>query len=90
MTTNLTFTKVNNEWVSTFTSQGECVIQLERNDKSPVSVSANIEGMKPVVVASFSNPYVDSVIFGVDVQNGVEITIKSATEVKTAKMLTDD
>lgn len=88
--TNLTFTKVNNEWVSTFTSSGACVIQLERNEKSPVSVSANLEGMKPVVVASFSNPYVDSVIFSLDIASGIDVTIKSSTEVTNAKMQTDD
>ena len=90
MTTNLTFTKVNNEWVSTFTSQGACVIELERDVQSPVSVSANIDGMRPIPVASFSNPYMEDVIFSVDVPNGIEITIKSTTEVTECKMLTDD
>lgn len=89
-TTNLTFTKVNNEWVSTFTSQGACVIELERDVQSPVSVSANLEGMKPVVVASFSNPYVDSVIFSLDIMEGIVVTIKSANDVINAKMQTND
>ena len=90
MTTNLTFTKVNNEWVSTFTSQGACVIELERDVQSPVSVSANIDGMRPIPIASFSNPYVDSVIFSLDIMQGIEVTIKSANEVINAKMQTND
>lgn len=85
--TDLTFTKVDNEWVSTFTSEGACVVEIERNEQSPVVVLANISGMPPVPVATFSNPYVASVVFSLNIAEGVEITIKSAAEVTNAKKL---
>lgn len=88
-TTNITFSKVGDIYEATFVSQGPCVIQLDRDKKSPVSVSANISGMQKVPIANFSNAYMEDVIFELDLTVGLEVTIKSQTEVKSAKMLTE-
>lgn len=86
-TATLTFDKVGDSWVAAFVSQGACVIELERSTNGLVSVGANLSGMATVPVAQFSNPYKADTIFEVDVPEGVEVTIKSMTEVTNAKML---
>lgn len=88
-TTNLTFTKQENAWVTSFTSTGSGIVQIERTLQGNVSVSVNISGMRYVPIASFNNPYIASAIFNLDLPVGVEVTIKSATEVTAAKMLTE-
>lgn len=85
-TSTLTFEKVGGVYAAKFASQGACVIEIERDEQSPVSVSANIDGMAEVPIASFNNPYVSSVIFNLDIPAGINITIKSTTEVVSAKM----
>lgn len=87
MTTTLTFEQVNGEWVYKFVSQGACVIELERDNASLVTVKANVEGMESVPVASFQNAYVTNAIFEIDLPEGIEVTVTSQTEVKSAKML---
>lgn len=88
-TTNLTFTKQEDEWVSTFTSTGEGIIEIERKGQGNCSVLANITGMEKVPIATFQNPYVNTVIFNLDIPAGIEVTIKSASEVTSAKMFTE-
>ncbi len=88
-TTNLTFTKQENVWVTSFVSKGSGIVQIERTSQGSVSVSANIVGMRSVPIASFNNPYTASVIFNLDLPVDIEVTIKSATEVTVAKMLTE-
>lgn len=85
---NLTFTKQDGEWVAK-TSDGPGIVQLARAEQGTVSVSANISGMGAVPIASFKNPYMSDVIFKLEVPSGIEVTIKSATEVVEAKMFTE-
>lgn len=85
-TSNLNFTKQDKSYVAKFTSQGTCVIEIERNEQSLIVVNANFDGMKEVPIASFNNPYVTSEIFELDLAEGIEVTIKSGTEVTNAKM----
>lgn len=85
MATTLKFNKEGDAYVAKFTSEGACVIQLEREKPSLVAVSANLDGMNPVPVASFQNPYTANAIFNVNLPEGVEVTIKSVSEVKNAK-----
>lgn len=87
--TDLTFSKVGDIYAATIVSQGPCVIQLDRDKNSPVSVSANISGMQQVPIANFNNAYMEDVIFELDLAVGLEATIRSQTEVKSAKMLTE-
>jgi len=88
-TASLTFTKSNDVWVTTFVSVGNCIVEIERAKRGTCSVSANIEGMQAVPVASFHNPYMANVIFRLNIPVGIEVTIKSATEVSAAKMLSE-
>lgn len=85
---NLTFTNQNGEWVAK-TSDGPGIVQLARNEQGSVSVSTNIPGMDAVPIAAFKNPYKADVIFKLDVPAGIEVTIKSATEVTEAKFFTE-
>lgn len=85
---NLTFTNQNGEWVAK-TSDGPGIVQLARTEQGTVSVSANISGMEAVPIAAFNNPYVSDVIFKLEVPAGIEVTIKSSTEVVEAKMFTE-
>lgn len=88
--TNLTFIKDGDYYVSSFTSAGECVVQIEKAPKAHVSVYANIDGMKPVLLHAFRNPLSESIIFELKIASGLEVTIKSTAEVYNAKMLTND
>lgn len=90
MTETLKFEKIGDVYEAKFTSVGGCVVEIERDDDGPVSVLANIDGMRPIPVSTFSNPYMEDLIFGIEVATGVEITIRSKTEVTNAKMLTND
>lgn len=88
--TTLIFSKVGDKWVTTFTSMGESIVEMERKGQGLCSIRANIEGMKSVPVTSFKNPYESNVIFNLDIPAGVEVTIESATEVINAKMITEE
>lgn len=83
----LNFEKTGDVWAAKFTSQGSCVIELERNTQGIVSISANLSGMVEVPVTDFKNGYTPNVIFEVDVPEGVEVTVRSGSEVTQAKML---
>lgn len=87
MATTLTFVKDNDGYSANFTSKGSCVIQIERDKPSLIAVQANLEGMNPVPVTNFQNGYTPNAIFEIDVPAGVDVTIKSSTEVTNAKML---
>lgn len=91
MASTLTFEKLTtasgNLWAAKFTSQGACVIEMERKSHGLVAITANLEGMAEVPVTNFQNPYGKNVIFEVDVPEGVEITVKSESEVTKAAML---
>lgn len=88
--TNLTFSKDGDYYVSSFTSAGECVVQIEKDPKAQVSVYANIGGMKPVLLHSIPNPLSDSIIFKLNIASGIDVMIKATAEVTNAKMLTND
>lgn len=77
-------------YYATFVSDGNPVtIQIE-NKGGYVTVHANIEGMKPVILypnVRDNNGASDSIFRVAGIVAGVEITIKSATEVLEAKMI---
>lgn len=88
--TNLTFSKDGDYYVSSFTSAGECVVQIEKAPKAHVSVYANIDGMKPVLLRALPNPLSDNIIFDLDIASGIDVMIKATAEVTNAKMITND
>lgn len=88
-TTTLDFTKNKGVYTAKFTSEGNTIIELEREDSGVVSVLANISGMRPVAIGQYSNGYGADAIIRVNVPSGIEVTVKSQSEVKSAKMLTE-
>lgn len=86
----LTFEQQEDKYVATFVSEGDCVIELEREDLGRVSVYANIPEMEPVLVKDFPNPYTPNVIFCLRVVAGLDITIHSATEVSNANIFYEE
>lgn len=89
-TTTLSFTEKQGIWEAKFTSQGNTIIELEREENGVVSVLANISGMRPVAVGQYQNGYGVDAIIRVNVPSGLEVTIKSQSEVKNAKMFVEE
>lgn len=84
-TTELTFEKSGTESVCKipdYTSGGVIQVQLQGN--AVVSASANIPDMPPSVVGIFENPYGNSVIFSLDLPDGLEVTLKTQSTVIAA------
>lgn len=82
MATELNFEKIGTENVckiNDYTS-GD-VIQVQLDGIARVSASANIPGMPPSVVGIFENPYSKSVIFSLDIPDGLEVTLKTSSNV---------
>lgn len=88
-TSTLNFTEENGVYAAKFTSEGNTIIELEREESGVVSVLANISGMRAVPVGQYSNGYGADAIIRVNVPSGLEVTIKSKSEVKNAKMFTE-
>ena len=85
MTTELTFENING--VNTCNISGYSngdVLQIQTQSKAPVVVSANIPEMPPAVIGIFENPYGNSVIFSLDIPDGLEITIETQTPIISA------
>lgn len=81
-TTELTFEKTGTQYICKipdYTSGG--VIQVQLDGSARVSASANIPGMPPSVVGIFENPYGNSVIFSLDISDGLEVTLKTSSNV---------
>lgn len=76
----LTFTKQGSAYVCQLPATN-AVVEIEQASRGIVSVSANLPGLPPSVIAVYDNPYGNSVIFQVEVPEGVIVTVKSATEV---------
>lgn len=87
-TTNLSFSKQGNTWVAKYTSQGDAVVQLEREDGGKVVVYCNLDGMPATPISTCIEYEAGKhVIFNAAIPAGVEVTIESGSEVTAAKML---
>lgn len=80
----LNFTKEKDLWITRFTNTGNTIVQIEREKDGVVSVLAQIDGLQEVPIAQFQNGYTPNVIFQLNIPAGVNITIKSQTEVLKA------
>ena len=90
METSLNFQKNGQTYQTRFTSSGGgCIVQLERDENSQVVVYANLPGMEPTLISIVKNQYDTGIMFRLDVPSGIEVTIESVTEVKSAKMFTE-
>lgn len=77
----LTFTQKDGAWVCSLTNASTGTVQIVQKQRGIVSVSANIPDMPPTPVGIYENPYGNSVIFELSLPDGLDVTIKSATEV---------
>lgn len=86
MTTELTFEKDGLQNVCKIDSynKGDIIQVWLDGSAARVSVSANIPDMPPAFIGLFENPYGDSVIFTLDIPDGLEVTLKTTAEVKKA------
>ena len=87
-TTTLNFIEKDGTWQASYISSGLCVVELEREEGGVVSILANIQGMRAVPVMQHRNGYTSDAILKINVPSGIEVTIKSQTEVKNGKIMT--
>lgn len=87
-TTVLNFQTQNNIYTCQLTgySKGD-VVQVETAEDSIVSVLVNAEGMDPVVVGAFECIHGRNIIFTLDIPEGLEVTLATATEVIKAVLV---
>ena len=88
-TMTLSFNKEGDVYKTSYTSQGDTVVQLERVQGGTIRIYANIEGM------AHSPIFVDynvskNFLIKVCVPAGMTVTIESTSEVTTGKTLTED
>ena len=83
----LNFNKIADAYVAEFTSEGNTVVQLEREKWGEIGVACGIGSLEPVSVAQFQSGYSPNVIFAVNVPSGVKVVVRSQTEVKRAETL---
>lgn len=84
----LNFNKEGDLWIAKYTSEGNTVVQMERKERGEISVLANIGTLEPVPVAQFQNGYTPNAIFAINVPAGVNVIVRSQTEVTKAETLT--
>ena len=88
MATNLTFSKDGSKWTCTLTPTAPCVIQIERGtdgDRQPFTVYAYLDSMTPVGI--YTTDDFGSIIFDVDVPEGVTVKLVSWKPKISAKMV---
>lgn len=86
MATELTFVKKGSLYVCKLTdySQGN-IVQVELEGTAMVSANVSIGGgMAPACVGIFENPYGHSVVFSLDIPEGLEVTLTTSSQVKKA------
>lgn len=84
--TNLVFMAVDGQYVCSLPAEGEKtgVVQITQTERGMVSVFANVEGMEKCYLGTYANNLGNSLIFALDLPDGLEVTIESATEVTNA------
>lgn len=83
----LKFNQEGDKYVARFVSEGNTVVQLEREKGGIVSVACSIGELDPIPVSQFQNGFTSNVIFAVNVPSGVNVVVRSETEVKNAETL---
>lgn len=88
MAEDLIFIQTEEGYAAEFVSTGaKAVIQLQREQDSPVFIRAGLSGMPRQTIGVDDNTYGKGAVFAVDVPKGVEVSIISTTPVTTAKIL---
>ena len=88
-TTTLSFTERGGEYVATYTSTGDTVVQIERANDGNIDVYASIDGMTPRSIFGIYKGSGNSLL-KVCVPAGMKVEIHSETEVTTGKTLTEE
>lgn len=88
-TTALSFTKQGDEYVATYTSTGDTVVQLSRVKGGKLGVYAYIDGMTPKPLQTWYDESQFN-LFKVCVPAGMKVDIHSNSEVTTGKTLTEE
>lgn len=64
------------------------IVQVEFAESNCIlAVRANLPSMKPSVIQTVRNPYSDSVIFELNLADGMEVTLVTSSEVKKAQIM---
>lgn len=91
MTKEIQFEKnTNGDYEASFVSTGRVTFQALRKTVSSITVLGNVTGMRPSVVSVHQNIHDDSIIFGIDLPVGVNVTIRSHGEIIKAMVASDD
>lgn len=75
------------ESTASYVSEGSAIVQLRRKARGIVSVAGNLEGMPPVIMGVYDNPWGADALLRVEAPAGMTVTITSATEVDEAKLM---
>ena len=87
---DLTFTKDGNLYKASFVSAGKQTVQIERAEKGSLDIKACIEGMTPTgMPMPFQFYNSANMLFEVETQPGVNVTVLSGSQVTSAKILTE-
>lgn len=90
MVQTIEFTKTQNgRWEHTFKSTGPVVVQINTESAGCIYVFASYDGLTRSMVGEFTNPNA-SLMFGIDLPAGVEVTIWSVKRVTKAVMAEDE
>jgi len=84
--TEFLFQKIGTSYVSKLPITSG-IVQILFNGDAMVSVLANFPNMPPSVVHTIRNPYSNSIIFNIDMPDGVEVTLRTSSEVLKALYL---
>lgn len=82
----LEFQQQDGAYKCQYTSHGSATIEMERTGAGQITISANLQGMQPVVIATLEGTE-NNVIFLAAIPEGCEVVIESASEVTAANML---
>ena len=85
---NLEFAKNSDgDYIATFTSEGTSVVELERSEQAAVMIYASIPDMTPIYIGGYMSSYSPSLIIGIDVMSGLEVSVVSKSEISKAKLM---
>lgn len=89
-TSDLSFRKEGDRYKATFVSAGKQTVQVERKEKGGFDIMVNLDGMTETG-ASYQFPFYNStnMVFEVETQQGVNVSLYSDSEVTAAKVLTE-
>jgi N-acetylmuramoyl-L-alanine amidase len=87
---DLNFTKEDKVYVADIASPGKCIVQIERKESGWTTVFSKVDNLEFSEVAKFPDgPDKKSVIFELNIPEGMPVRIQSNKEVEIAKYVTE-